>query len=124
MISNITSQNFTINVPQAQTQYFSTLDAAFVYIRKYLEDRLGENIGVCIKETKLVINGKEKELYEIKFYEVSLNTVPQTPWITTPYIPDIAPQAPQGDEWWKTPIVYCGSVPQVTLNEGAAGNTA
>lgn len=123
MISNVATQSFTTsasstssNVPKA---YFSTLDAAFVYIREYIEDNIGENISVCVKETTLCINGKEQDLYEVSF-----GTAQQ--YITVPYYapqaPNITPYDPH-DEWWRTPtIYYYGSVPKVTLNEGAVGS--
>ena len=119
MISNVTTQSFitsaSSNTPKAA--YFSTLDAAFVYIREYIEDNIGENISVCVKETTLCINGKEKDLYEVSFGAAQQYVLPQAPY--TPYVP----QAPQGDEWWRSPAIYCyGSVPKVTLNEGAVGS--
>ena len=126
MITN-TSNNYTITTSTTapKAAYFSTLDSAFVYIREYIEDNIGENISVCVKETTLCINGKEKDLYEVSFNAAQQYVLPQAPYIPyAPQVPDIAPQAPQGDEWWKSPYVYCGPVPQVTLNESAAGNTA
>ena len=127
MISNTATQSFTTsvssNAPQAQAAYFSTLDAAFVYIREYIEDNIGENISVCVKETTLCINGKEQDLYEVSFgaaqQYITVPYIPPTP--QNPYIPDTTPLK---DEWWKSPFVYCGPTPQVTLNESAAGNTA
>lgn len=123
MISN-TSNNYTIttSMKAPQAAYFSTLDAAFVYIREYIEDNIGENISVCVKETTLCINGKEKDLYEVSFgaaqqYITVPYYAPQTS--PNPYIPNIAPQE---DEWWKSPFVYCGPTPKVTLNEGAVGS--
>ena len=122
MITN-TSNSYTITtstkVPQAA--YFSTLDAAFVYIREYIEDNLGENVSVCVKETTLCINGKEHGLYEVSFgaapQSITIPYMPYTP--QNPYIPDINPQR---DEWWKSSFVYCGPTPKVTLNEGATGS--
>ena len=123
MISN-TSNSYTIttSTKAPQAAYFSTLDAAFVYIREYIEDNIGENISVCVKETTLCINGKEKDLYEVSFgtaqqYITVPYSAPQVP-----YVPDITPYNPH-DEWWRTPTIYCyGSVPKVTLNEGAVGS--
>ena len=121
MITN-TSNSYTITtstkVPQAA--YFSTLDAAFVYIREYIEDNIGENISVCVKETTLCINGKEQDLYEVSFGAVPQSiTVPYVPYTPqNPYIPNVTPQ----DEWWKSPFVYCGPTPKVTLNEGVTGS--
>ena len=118
MISNVATQSFTTSasssVPRAaQAAYFSTLDAAFVYIREYIEDNIGENISVCVKETTLCINGKEKDLYEVSFGAQQYITVPYTPLTSpNPYIPDINPQK---DEWWKSPYVYCGPTPPTTL---------
>lgn len=116
MITN-TSNSYTIttSTKAPQAAYFSTLDAAFVYIREYIEDNIGENVSVCVKETTLCINGKEQDLYEVSFgtaqqYITVPYSAPQTPYI--PYVP----QAPQGDEWWKSPYVYCGPAPQVTLD--------
>ena len=123
MISNVATQSFitsaSSNVPKAA--YFSTLDSAFVYIREYIEDNLGENVSVCVKETTLCINGKEKDLYEVSFGAAQQYiTIPYTPLTSpNPYIPDTTPLK---DDWWKSPYVYCGPVPQVTLNEGAAGS--
>ena len=123
MITN-TSNNYTITTSttasQAPKAYFSTLDAAFVYIREYIEDNIGENISVCVKETTLCINGKEQDLYEVSFNTAPQSiTIPYTPY--TPYVPQI-PYDPH-DEWWRTPTIYCyGSVPKVTLNEGAVGS--
>lgn len=114
MITN-TSNSYTIttSTKAPQAAYFSTLDAAFVYIREYIEDNIGENISVCVKETTLCINGKEQDLYEVSFgaaqqYITVPYSAPQAP-----YIPDINPQK---DEWWKSPYVYCGPTPQVTLD--------
>ena len=89
MVSNVATQSYTTsassNAPQA---YFSTLDAAFVYIREYIEDNIGENISVCVKETTLCINGKEQELYEVSFGAAQQYvTIPYTPY--TPYAPQI-----------------------------------
>ena len=119
MISKAAPQDVVTNVLSnvSQTQYFSTLDAAFVYIREYIEDNLGENISVCVKETTLCINSKEKKLYEVSFGVAQQYVLPQVP-----YVPDITPQAPQGDKWWQNPIVYCGPTPKITLNEGATGS--
>ena len=124
MITN-TSNSYTITTSTTapKAAYFSTLDAAFVYIREYIEDNIGENVSVCVKETTLCINGKEKDLYEVNFsaaqqYITVPHSAPQTPYI--PYVP----QAPQGDEWWKSPFVYCGPTPQVKLTGGAVGSDA
>ena len=116
MITN-TSNSYTIttSTKAPQAAYFSTLDAAFVYIREYIEDNIGENISVCVKETTLCINGKEQDLYEVSFGTAQQYVLPQAPYIPyAPQVPDIAPQAPQ-DEWWKSPYVYCGPTPPTTL---------
>ena len=122
-----TSNSYTIttSTKAPQAAYFSTLDAAFVYIREYIEDNIGENISVCVKETTLCINGKEQDLYEVSFGAVQQSiTVPYTPYTPqAPQVPDITPYNPH-DRWWESPFIYCGPTPQATLNESAAGNTA
>ena len=115
MISNVATQSFTTSASSsAPKAYFSTLDAAFVYIREYIEDNIGENISVCVEETTLCINGKEKNLYKVSFgaaqQYITIPYAPQAP--QNPYIPDTTPQR---DDWWKSPFVYCGPVPPTTL---------
>ena len=118
-----TSNNYTITTfsTAPQAHYFSTLDAAFVYVREYLEEHLGQKTEVSIELVTLDINGKEKQYYKA-FCGYATQQIVNIPAPQTPYNPWTAPQWPQEDKWWTSPIIYCGPTPKVTLNEGAVGS--
>ena len=93
--------------------YFSTIDSAFVYIREYLENHLGEKSEIGLELVTLKINGGVRQYYKVTCCNATSPNIINVPYyVPTPQVPQ-NPFAPQEDKWWTTPIVYCKTTQKV-----------
>ena len=123
-ITTNSSKNYTVNASSIvqNARYYDTLSGALGYVKKYLEEHLGQKTEVCVELVTIVFNGNDREMYKVSC-AASYNTVtvPYTPQIPSNPNPWITP-VPQ-EEWWKTPYVWCGETPKVEYGTTYAGNS-
>ena len=94
--------------------YFSTIDSAFVCIREYLENHLGEKSEIGLELVTLKINGGMRQYYKVTCGGATSPNIINVPYyVPAPQAPITTPLAPQEDKWWQTPIVYCGTALQI-----------